>query len=115
MNYSNNGLPIEAFAVNALNIVTDNNFDRHHPLSEWASADVSGSATNFTDTKSRVTTLVNALTDKIYKNDDYGQGKENALINMEEISKKVASSSNPAELAQVLNENNDFLLGKNKE
>lgn len=52
MNEKNHGLIIEGFVQGSYNRMFDNKIEvRHHPLTGWAQATVSGSESNFAATK----------------------------------------------------------------
>ncbi|NWC59487.1 MULTISPECIES: hypothetical protein [Pseudomonas] len=74
MNEKNHGLIIEGFVQGSYNRMFDNKIEvRHHPLTGWAQATVSGSESNFAATKDNVLRTFEGVTHTLYtagNNDD---------------------------------------------
>ena len=67
MDEKNNGTIIEGFVRGAYGRMFDNPIQvQHHPLTSWAQATVSGSQSNFEDTKDNVIRTLKGVTHTLY-------------------------------------------------
>jgi hypothetical protein len=67
MNDTNHGLVIEGFVQDSYNRMFENKIEvRHHPLTGWAQATVSGSQHNFEETKTNVLRTLEGVQHTLY-------------------------------------------------
>ncbi|HBO7832432.1 TPA: hypothetical protein L5A09_006580 [Pseudomonas aeruginosa] len=101
MNDMNPGLTIEGFVRGSYERIFDKQIEvRHHPLTNWAQADVSGGQHNFPATKEHVMRTLNGLQHALYHEGD----KDDLLNELSEFESTALASSTVTELATAITE-----------
>ena len=101
MNDKNHGLIIEGFVQGSYNRMFDNKIEvRHHPLTGWAQATVSGSDGNFKTTKDNVLRTFEGVTHTLYK-----AGNNDALLTeLSEFKARAEESESVVELGTAIDQ-----------
>ena len=107
MDDRNNGLLIEGFVQGSY----DRMFGagkveaRHHPLTSWSQATVSGSQSNFQDTQRDVKRTVEELQSTLYKEG----GNDELLTELSAVEERLTSATTVDELGTVIIESRPVL------
>lgn len=101
MNEKNPGLTIEGFVRGSYERIFDKEMDvRHHPLTSWSQADVSGSQQNFPTTKEHFIRTLNGLQHTLY----HEGGQDDLLTDLSEFEMTAEAASTVTEMAEAISE-----------
>jgi len=107
MNEKNYGLIIEGFVRGSYARMFDNKIDvRHHPITDWANASISGSPGNFESTKEHVLRTFEGLTHTLYK----AGGNDDLLTEFDNLREQLKESNSVGELGEAIDEARPILL-----
>lgn len=108
MSDKNDGLTIEGFVQRAYNRMFANTIEvRHHPLTAWAQATVSGSDTNFAETRANVLTVLGGIQHALHKANV--EGNVEVLNDLGDFEARLREAENVQELGETIREADSLL------
>ena len=108
MNDNNIGLDVEKFVQRAYDRMFDNKIEvRHHPVTSWAQATVSGSDAFFSITKANVITTIQGVQHTLAHAN--AAGNENMLNDLGNFETRLRDAKDVHELGDVIHDVNTLL------
>ncbi|MFS2004155.1 hypothetical protein ACEN9F_11080 [Duganella sp. CT11-25] len=106
MSERNHGLIIEGFVQGSYNLIFENKIEvRHHPLTSWAQATVSGSQTGFQTTKDHVLRTLNGVQHTLH----HVGGNDELLNELGEFEMRLQESQSVVDLGNTIDEASSIL------